>query len=88
MRWTETLASGLATGLGTLVLVRVVMGFADGAYTPASIAATLDAAPPERHGLAIGLQQMMLPAMAPITTIITGSMRVDSVATALSTCCS
>ncbi len=38
------------------------MGFSDGAYTPASIAATLDAAPPSRHGLAIGIQQMMLPA--------------------------
>ena len=55
-------ASGLATGLGALILVRVVMGFADGAYTPASIAATLHAAPPNRHGLAIGVQQMMLPA--------------------------
>jgi predicted MFS family arabinose efflux permease len=30
-------ASGLAAGLSGLVLVRVVMGFADGAYTPASI---------------------------------------------------
>lgn len=54
-------ASGLATNLGGLILVRLVMGFADGAYTPASIAATLDAAPPSRHGLAIGVQQMMLP---------------------------
>jgi predicted MFS family arabinose efflux permease len=54
-------ASGLATSLGGLILVRVVMGFADGAYTPASIAATLDAAPPRRHGLVIGIQQMMLP---------------------------
>lgn len=54
-------ASGLATGLAGLVLVRVVMGFADGAYTPASIAATLQAAEPRHHGLAIGIQQMMLP---------------------------
>jgi MFS family permease len=54
-------ASGLATALAGLVLVRVVMGFADGAYTPASITATLEAAPPERHGLSIGVQQMMLP---------------------------
>lgn len=54
-------ASGLAAGLTGLVAVRVVMGVADGAYTPASIAATIEASPPERHGLNIGIQQMMLP---------------------------
>jgi predicted MFS family arabinose efflux permease len=54
-------ASGLAEGLFTLILVRLVMGFADGAYTPASIAATLEAAAPRHHGLAIGFQQMLLP---------------------------
>jgi MFS family permease len=32
-------ASGLAAGLGSLVFVRVIMGLADGAFTPASIAA-------------------------------------------------
>ena len=52
--------SGLAAGLGGLILVRVVMGFADGAYTPASIAATVRASPPERHGGNVGLQQTML----------------------------
>jgi predicted MFS family arabinose efflux permease len=55
-------ASGLAAGLLSLVLVRIVMGFADGAYTPGSIAATIDAAEPRHHGLAIGIQQMALPA--------------------------
>jgi predicted MFS family arabinose efflux permease len=54
-------ASGLATGLLTLIAVRVVMGFADGAYTPASIAGTLAASPPQRRGLNIGIQQMMMP---------------------------
>lgn len=54
-------ASGLATGLMGLVLVRIVMGLADGAYTPPSISATLEASPPKRHGLNIGIQQMMLP---------------------------
>lgn len=54
-------ASGLATGLLTLILVRVVMGFADGAYTPASIAGTMAASPPQRSGLNIGIQQMMMP---------------------------
>jgi predicted MFS family arabinose efflux permease len=51
-------ASGLAGGLASLVLVRIVMGFADGAYTPASISATMAASPPQRRGQNIGLQQM------------------------------
>lgn len=54
-------ASGLATGLLGLIAVRVVMGFADGAYTPASIAGTLSVSPPRRRGLNIGIQQMMMP---------------------------
>lgn len=54
-------ASGLAHGLMALIVVRVAMGFADGAFTPASIATTLEAASAKRKGLAIGVQQMMLP---------------------------
>lgn len=53
-------ASGLAVSLMGLVLVRIVMGLADGAYTPASISATLEASPVERHGRNIGIQQMTL----------------------------
>ena len=53
-------ASGLAAGLAGLVLVRIVMGFADGAFTPASIAATIQLSPPERHGRNVGFQQTML----------------------------
>lgn len=53
--------SGLATGVGSLILIRAVMGFAEGAYTPASITATLDASRPTRHGRNIGIQQMALP---------------------------
>ncbi|WGS55174.1 MFS transporter (plasmid) [Paraburkholderia sp. D15] len=53
--------SGLATGVGTLLLIRAVMGFAEGAYTPASIVATLEASRPTRHGRNIGIQQMALP---------------------------
>ncbi|CAB3810172.1 Putative metabolite transport protein YjhB [Paraburkholderia caffeinitolerans] len=53
--------SGLATGVGTLILIRAVMGLAEGAYTPASIVATLDASKPSRHGRNIGIQQMALP---------------------------
>lgn len=51
-------ASGLATGMLTLVAVRVLMGLADGAFTPASIAATLAVSADRRRGLNIGLQQM------------------------------
>lgn len=54
-------ASGLAVGLISLIAVRVVMGFADGAYTPVSIAGTMSASAPQRRGLNIGIQQMMMP---------------------------
>jgi predicted MFS family arabinose efflux permease len=53
--------SGLASGLGMLLVVRAIMGLADGAYTPPSIIATLEASKPTRHGLNLGIQQMMLP---------------------------
>jgi predicted MFS family arabinose efflux permease len=53
-------ASGLAAGLMGLVAVRLGMGFADGAFTPASISATIEASPPQRHGRNIGIQQMTL----------------------------
>lgn len=53
--------SGLATGLGMLLVLRAVMGLADGAFTPPSITATLEASHPERHGLNLGIQQAMLP---------------------------
>jgi MFS family permease len=73
-------ASGLATGLGGLVAVRVAMGLADGAYTPTSIAATIEASAPQRHGLNIGVQQMMLPlcglGIAPL--IVAGLLQVVS----------
>ena len=51
-------ASGLATGLLGLVAVRIVMGFADGAFAPASIAATIACSAPQRRGRNFGLQQM------------------------------
>ena len=63
-------ASGLATGVMGLIAVRAMMGLADGAYTPTSISATIDASKPTRHGLNIGIQQAMLPlfglALAPL----------------------
>jgi MFS family permease len=51
--------SGLATGVGSLILIRALMGLAEGAFVPASIIATMDASPPKRHGLNVGIQQMM-----------------------------
>lgn len=51
-------ASGLATGLLSLVAVRMAMGLADGAFMPASIAATMAVSDERRRGLNIGLQQM------------------------------
>lgn len=53
-------ASGLATTLAGLILVRIVMGLADGAFTPASISATLEASPIDKQGRNIGFQQMTL----------------------------
>ncbi len=53
--------SGLATGLMGLVMGRIIMGLADGAYTPASIIATLEASAEKRRGMNMGFQLMMLP---------------------------
>ena len=54
-------ASGLAEGVIGLILVRIMMGFADGAFMAPSISATLEAAPPKHRGLAMGFKEMMLP---------------------------
>lgn len=50
-------ASGLAVGLGGLVAVRVIMGLADGAYTPACISANIAASIPAHRGRNFGIQQ-------------------------------
>jgi MFS family permease len=49
----------LQTGVGSLIVIRAAMGLAEGAFTPASIIATMDASPPRRHGLNVGIQQTM-----------------------------
>ncbi|MGR3909982.1 MFS transporter [Burkholderia sp. SR8] len=71
-------ASGLAWGVGSLMAIRAVMGFAEGAYTPSSITATLDASDPARHGRNVGIQQAALPLLglgiAPI--VVTQLMRI------------
>lgn len=53
--------SGLATGLISLLVIRALMGLAEGAYVPASIVATVEASKPSRMGLNVGLQQMSAP---------------------------
>jgi MFS family permease len=53
--------SGLATGVGALLLIRSVMGVAEGAFTPTSIAATAEASHPRRLGMNIGIQQAFFP---------------------------
>lgn len=53
--------SGLATGFASLVLLRAAMGVAEGAFTPASLAANSEASRPARRGLNQGLQLSMIP---------------------------
>jgi MFS family permease len=66
--------SGLAGGLASLMLIRGLMGFAEGAYLPASIVATVAASKPTRIGLNIGRQQMAQPlvglALGPLIAVI------------------
>ncbi|SDI50534.1 Predicted arabinose efflux permease, MFS family [Paraburkholderia steynii] len=54
-------ASGLAWGVSSLILIRAMMGFAEGAFTPSSIIATLEASEPSRHGRNAGIQQAACP---------------------------
>ena len=50
--------SGLAAGAASLILIRAMMGLAEGAYSPPSLVATMEAAKPTRKGLTVGWQQM------------------------------
>ncbi|KAF1023680.1 MAG: Hexuronate transporter [Paracidovorax wautersii] len=53
--------SGLAVGLLSVLLIRALMGLAEGAYTPASVVATVVVSKPSRIGLNVGIQQMAQP---------------------------
>lgn len=53
--------SGMSVGLMSLLLIRALMGLAEGAYTPASVVATVAASKPSRIGLNVGIQQMAQP---------------------------
>src|SRR4030095_8882331 len=49
--------SGMATGLGSLIAIRGLMGLMEGSYCPTSFTATAAAAHPSRRGFLQGLQQ-------------------------------
>jgi MFS family permease len=51
--------SGLATGFASLIAMRALMGVAEGAFTPVSIAAVGEASLPSRRGLNQGIQMGM-----------------------------
>ena len=51
--------SGLAGGFASLLLIRGLMGVAEGAFCPVSFAATAEASKPTRIGFNQGLQQSM-----------------------------
>lgn len=51
--------SGLATGFASLLMIRAVMGVAEGAFTPASVAAVGEASRPHLRGFNQGLQLSM-----------------------------
>ncbi len=53
--------TGLAASLTMLLVMRAVMGVAEGAFAPSSIVATLEAAKPERQASMLGLQQAAMP---------------------------
>ncbi len=53
--------TGLAGSLAMLLVVRAVMGFAEGAFTPASVVATIEAARPDRQASILGIQQAAAP---------------------------
>jgi MFS family permease len=62
--------SGFATGLVSLLLIRLLMGVSEGSYCPTSFAAVNDASKPSRRGFNLGIQQSTFPlfglAFAPI----------------------
>lgn len=62
--------SGLATSIAMLVIVRVIMGFAEGPVASTGVAVAVEASKPERRGLNNGIFQCMISlfglALAPI----------------------
>lgn len=65
--------SGLAMGLGSLLMIRAVMGVFEGAFVPVSIATVLGASSAKNVGRNTGIQQLMAPlvgnAIAPVLAV-------------------
>lgn len=65
--------TGLAAGVGSLILIRAVMGVFEGAFIPTSIAAVVEASQPRRVGRNVGIHQLAAPlfgtALAPILAV-------------------
>jgi MFS family permease len=53
--------TGLANGLISLIVLRALMGLAEGGFVPASIVQTIRVSKPQRAGLNFGMQQMASP---------------------------
>ncbi|MGW0712396.1 MFS transporter [Streptomyces sp. NPDC002643] len=51
--------TGVASGMGMLLVLRAAMGVFEGAYTPTSIAHTSESSTPSRRGFNMGLQQSL-----------------------------
>ena len=62
--------SGLATGLGSLLLLRAFIGLLEGAFAPAAMVSNFESSAPSRIGRNVGIMQAALPffglAVAPI----------------------
>lgn len=72
--------SGLATGLASLLAIRIIMGANEGAFCPVSFACVSEASRPTRRGMNLGITQSAFPlfglALGPI--IATQLLRVTS----------
>lgn len=64
------MVSGFASSLASLLIIRALMGVAEGAYVPASVIAGTRASDPSRVGLNVGLQQMSAALLGPGLTPI------------------
>lgn len=52
-----SLLTGLSGGLMSLIIIRVIMGITEGAFSPTAVASTAEASRPHRRGLNMGIQQ-------------------------------
>ncbi|UPO77264.1 MFS transporter [Arthrobacter sp. Helios] len=52
-----SLLTGLSGGLMSLIIIRVIMGITEGAFSPTAVASTAEASRPHRRGLNMGMQQ-------------------------------